>query len=426
MSTYNPRRGVNVSQYIANLNTVPPADEHIESPTNTNIEEDLALFTSNEFMDWDGTSGFGQSSTAFDLNFDQQPAATTGADISEPKLDFDLNGKQTIFSSVPFSILSLLLPPPLHHRLQLLLLSLLFSPCIIPNGRIPCSFGPISGRPGLLYTPPNGALSHVAPHASGAIRSLLHPVGDGRLTRPRAAPCFSWVLPLHFAGTAHSCTGARNLPQTLSEPHILLLHRDSASSLVSSTPTMTDFDPFAANFDFTDFNFQNPIVDQPMQPLPQTQHNQYPVPAAFTSPPPAVSPVGPGFDAAPGKKRKMSGFETATQQSIDEAARQAAEEDKRRRNTAASARFRIKKKQREQALEKTAKEMSERVTMLETRIQQLETENTWLKSLITEKNGGKLSNPDISAMLKKREENSGERIDGNRTDGVGTKSDVKA
>lgn len=74
---------------------------------------------------------------------------------------------------------------------------------------------------------------------------------------------------------------------------------------------------------------------------------------------------------------------------MDDASRLAADEDKRRRNTAASARFRVKKKQKEQQLEKTAKEMTERVQALEQRIQQLELENKWLKGLIVEKNGGK-------------------------------------
>jgi len=40
-------------------------------------------------------------------------------------------------------------------------------------------------------------------------------------------------------------------------------------------------------------------------------------------------------------------------------------------------------------LERTAKEMTDRVTQLESRIQQLEMENKWLKNLIVEKNGGK-------------------------------------
>lgn len=67
----------------------------------------------------------------------------------------------------------------------------------------------------------------------------------------------------------------------------------------------------------------------------------------------------------------------------------AAEEDKRRRNTAASARFRIKKKQREALLEKQAKEMSDKVSQLEGKVQQLEMENKWLKGLITEKSDRK-------------------------------------
>lgn len=47
--------------------------------------------------------------------------------------------------------------------------------------------------------------------------------------------------------------------------------------------------------------------------------------------------------------------------------RLAAEEDKRRRNTAASARFRVKKKQRDQELERRAREQADKVTDLEVR-----------------------------------------------------------
>ena len=45
----------------------------------------------------------------------------------------------------------------------------------------------------------------------------------------------------------------------------------------------------------------------------------------------------------------------------------------------------MKKKQREQALEKTAKEMTDRADALEARIQQLEMENKWLRNLVVEK-----------------------------------------
>ncbi|CAI6338672.1 unnamed protein product [Periconia digitata] len=170
--------------------------------------------------------------------------------------------------------------------------------------------------------------------------------------------------------------------------------------------------PVDSKLDFSlagDFHFDagfsgfsnNPIIDTS---IPDLSGSNYPVAATYTSPvsPSAVSPAVPGFDAT-----------------NDEAARVAAEEDKRRRNTAASARFRIKKKQREQTLEKTAKEMTDRVNLLEDRIRQLETENAWLKGLITEKNGGKTSTSEIKAMLNKHEEG---RSIGTRTDGVGTKA----
>lgn len=187
---------------------------------------------------------------------------------------------------------------------------------------------------------------------------------------------------------------------------------------------MTNFDPFSGDFPFSDFGgFSDPIVDASIPTLSHSNPN-YPVPQSYTSPvSTAAAPVTSGFDHATGKKRKIDHSDANSQQAIDEAARVAAEEDKRRRNTAASARFRVKKKQREQALEKTAKEMTERVNVLETRVKTLETENAWLKSLITEKNGGKASGADVSAMLDTHaEENAAERSTGNRTDGVGTEA----
>ncbi|OKL59050.1 hypothetical protein UA08_05747 [Talaromyces atroroseus] len=122
-----------------------------------------------------------------------------------------------------------------------------------------------------------------------------------------------------------------------------------------------------------------------------------------------------------GTKRKQS----HDAKSLGEAARIAAEEDKRRRNTAASARFRVKKKQREQALEKSVKEAGEKNAVLEARVSQLELENQWLKNLITEKNGAESgdgkqkSESDIAHMFKnflanQKKGNAGSKI------GVGT------
>ncbi|KAI9892533.1 MAG: hypothetical protein M1814_001490 [Vezdaea aestivalis] len=63
-------------------------------------------------------------------------------------------------------------------------------------------------------------------------------------------------------------------------------------------------------------------------------------------------------------------------------------EDKRRRNTAASARFRQKKKEREAALERSSKDIRAKCEAQENEIRQLRQENLLLKSLITEKMGG--------------------------------------
>jgi hypothetical protein len=104
---------------------------------------------------------------------------------------------------------------------------------------------------------------------------------------------------------------------------------------------------------------------------------------------------------------------------FEDASRLAAEEDKRRRNTAASARFRVKKKQREQALEKSAKEMSDKVAALEGRINQLETENKWLKNLVMEKNDNK---EDLAALWKKYSQEKADRKGDARRNGVGTES----
>ncbi|KAF8756981.1 Basic region leucine zipper [Rhizoctonia solani] len=58
-----------------------------------------------------------------------------------------------------------------------------------------------------------------------------------------------------------------------------------------------------------------------------------------------------------------------------------AAEDKRRRNTAASARFRLKKKEREAALDAKAHALEERVASLERECEGLRRENGWLRGL---------------------------------------------
>lgn len=143
------------------------------------------------------------------------------------------------------------------------------------------------------------------------------------------------------------------------------------------------------NLNTTEFSSQSSPIS-PSQPT---------APAQASTPAPTPKP-----STSTASKRKPS--HKPTPMSVEEAARVAAEEDKRRRNTAASARFRVKKKLREQTLEKTVKETTEKNAALEARVTALELENQWLKNLITEKNGkspdeGKTSQNDIASMFKK-------------------------
>ncbi|GAN00790.1 regulatory protein cys-3 protein [Mucor ambiguus] len=129
---------------------------------------------------------------------------------------------------------------------------------------------------------------------------------------------------------------------------------------------------------------------QPTQPQPQSQqlHSQL-LPRIAPAPPQqqqqqTQSPIQQihNTSSAPSKKRKAS---IAVKESNDEELPDAIEEDKRKRNTAASARFRMKKKLREQALEQTAKEMTIKAEALEKRVIELEKEAKWLRALVVEK-----------------------------------------
>lgn len=66
-------------------------------------------------------------------------------------------------------------------------------------------------------------------------------------------------------------------------------------------------------------------------------------------------------------------------------------DDKRKRNTAASARFRVKKKLKEQQMEENAQRLEEKVVLLEKQLKTLEMENKCLKNLILQKNEEKNS-----------------------------------
>ncbi|KAL8733313.1 MAG: hypothetical protein Q9166_002137 [cf. Caloplaca sp. 2 TL-2023] len=144
----------------------------------------------------------------------------------------------------------------------------------------------------------------------------------------------------------------------------------------------------------------------------------------FPHPPNLASPTSFNHSPAPGSKRAASAASPSSNNSHDGSSRIAAEEDKRRRNTAASARFRVKKKQREQALEKTAKELNDKTANLEQRIGQLQTENEWLKNLITEKKGKEYLAEEWKAFKRRAGSESDSEKEGRSTvqrkKGVGT------
>ncbi|KAF2759444.1 hypothetical protein EJ05DRAFT_498658 [Pseudovirgaria hyperparasitica] len=179
-----------------------------------------------------------------------------------------------------------------------------------------------------------------------------------------------------------------------------------------------------ADYQFSGFNFPNLVDPAAPANFQSQQQVQYNIPTQQSSPS-IASPTSPTSDGTGIKRKFDSVGDLNGSHGVEDASRHAAEEDKRRRNTAASARFRVKKKQREQALEKSAKEMSDKVGALESKITKLETENRWLKELLTEKNG----KATIASMVatKPPKESNVVRSTGDHTTGVGTDSkEVKA
>jgi hypothetical protein len=122
--------------------------------------------------------------------------------------------------------------------------------------------------------------------------------------------------------------------------------------------------------------------------------------------PPAASPQRPPSRRSQSKPKNKAQTRPVTDDHITQ---KEVEDDKRRRNTAASARFRVKKKQREQAMEQKAKDLEEQMTTIRARIHELETENKWLKSLVLEKNESK---PDVVSVLQSRHRGGNESIIG--------------
>lgn len=109
-----------------------------------------------------------------------------------------------------------------------------------------------------------------------------------------------------------------------------------------------------------------------------------PKPPAAAAPTPVLASIVPSATAIP-KKIVTAKRPLQQEEEFDFEDSQNPDEDKRRRNTAASARFRVKKKMREQAMEHSVREMTKKSDHLQDRVNNLETEIKFLRSLLLDK-----------------------------------------
>ena len=99
MAIYNGQRGPNVSEFMATLNAIPPAqDVASQNQDNFNLDEELAMFTNTQFFDFDLGQDADLQSANFDFN--AQPGVTPTAATNDTKsIDF-IQGR---FSTFVFS-----------------------------------------------------------------------------------------------------------------------------------------------------------------------------------------------------------------------------------------------------------------------------------------------------------------------------------
>jgi hypothetical protein len=179
--------------------------------------------------------------------------------------------------------------------------------------------------------------------------------------------------------------------------------------LLSGNSSSSGFQPLHVDTSVPEKSHFYSTYNTPIQPAPAQ---------GFTGLESQASPANSvGGTSAVRRKTEVSELSPI---SPEDKSKVAADEDKRRRNTAASARFRVKKKQREQALEKTVKEVQDKNSKLEAKVTQLEMENKWLKELITEKNGISSKEEIAAAFQKYRKESEERELKIQHATGVGT------
>jgi hypothetical protein len=81
MSAFNGQRGPNVSEYIANLNAIPSAqDMASQNQDNFHLDDDLAMFTNTQFFDFDLGQDADLQPTSFAFDGQSRTAPVAPAD----------------------------------------------------------------------------------------------------------------------------------------------------------------------------------------------------------------------------------------------------------------------------------------------------------------------------------------------------------
>lgn len=88
------RGKANMSEYIAQLNSIPSAQD-IESSNNLNFDDDLAMFTNTQFFDFD----LGQDADLQPGSFDGRGGQTVAPDSVDMKA-LDFNPLQGTYSHI--------------------------------------------------------------------------------------------------------------------------------------------------------------------------------------------------------------------------------------------------------------------------------------------------------------------------------------
>ncbi|KAK9478545.1 hypothetical protein V1514DRAFT_60885 [Lipomyces japonicus] len=350
--SYSSHRGINVSQYIAHLNSLEPSD-FPPATSSKQQQDDLSLFANTQFFDFDMGRSTDAGVSVDDLLFDHDNDADKRRRATakpqqqqqqkqhlQPQQQQQQQPQQQQQQQQPSRQLHQSSHPSRPQDNPSPLTSAVHTP---PSG-VKVEFDFLNNdymdyqMPVLAHGPPRH--SHAQPH-----HHQPNPSNPGHQ---------NLFTPLLAGNASAAATGAPGSGPASTGPHTPIGYPSTPGATGSITTTG---------------------------------------PSSNAGTPAAVS----------GIKRASSVSIDVSQLATDDASRLAAEEDKRRRNTAASARFRIKKKQREQQMERTAKDLQDKVQSLEAKIMQLEMENKWLKNLVVEKNETK-SISDILSRGDKQDE----------------------